>query len=266
MEKQVIFKSALNGFDKTAVLKHIDILNSKMSQSEVAHQEAIAALTQEKEAVEDKLSELENEIMELGKTILEKDEQLSSNKEQLIYLEKELEKLSSLVEEQKKELLSVREENRILQEQITETGAKVKKYDETAASIGDVILVARQNATHITDEAKMKAEKILAEAKEKSEKMLADAKQKVDESNEQMETLKARFNIVRKTMNDSIAAMQAELEHVAECIDPVKKEELKEAAEVKKAETASEEVKAENPLKAILEQAANSTQKKNFFQ
>ncbi len=273
MEKQVIFKSALNGFEKASVLRHIDELNSKMQQAERAFQNEREELQQENDKLNDCLMSLEmssnEQFKELETKLAAKEEELNAKNEQLAHLEAELKKLRQTAEEQKHELTIINEQNRLLQEQVANDEAKSKKYDETAASIGDVILIARQNATHITDEAAAQAEQILADANAKADQMLVEAKLKLCESQREMEELKTRFHSIRQQMDSSIASIQSQLLQAEQCIDPtIPAEEVavneQETAPAESA-PAKEEGKAEHPLKAILEQAANSNQKKNFF-
>ncbi len=269
MENQVIFKSALNGFEKSAVLKHIDELNNKLSQTEKKYQDDVDHMEMEKADLQAQILKMEIAANDLQKKseaqLTAKEEELNAKNEQLGHLEEELKKLRKLCEEQMHELTIVGEQNRLLHEQMAETEGKVKKYDETAASIGDVILVARQNATHITDEASAKAEQILADARLQSEQMLAEARLKLCDSQKQMDELKSRFHCIRQQMDSSIAAIQLQLNQAEQCIDPAVKEAEAEPVKEEAPAPAKEEGKAEHPLKAILEQAANSNQKKNFF-
>ena len=67
MEKQVIFKNALNGFEKTAVLKYIDELNSKLNKAESQYQSQLEELENEKDALCDQVASLEVSAKEMLK-------------------------------------------------------------------------------------------------------------------------------------------------------------------------------------------------------
>ena len=266
MEKQVIFKSALNGFEKTSVLKYIDELNSKLNKAESAHQEQLEELENEKDNLCDQVAALEISSREAQKKL---EAELTSLQEQLAEkqalvekMEAELKKLSQQVEEQEHELIMQREQNRLIREQAESVEVKSKKYDEAAAAIGDVILVARQDACKITEDARAKADAIIAEAKAQAETIVSDAQNKLNVTQERMDQLKAQFFSIREQMNSSVALLNDQFGQVEASMVPVVEETAEN--ETPAEETAAEENKAEHPLKAILEQAANN-QKKNFF-
>ena len=266
MEKQVIFKSALNGFEKTSVLKYIDELNSKLNKAESAHQEQLEELENEKDRLCDQIAALAIGSKEmLGQFETERialQEQLAEKQTLVDKMEAELKKLSQQVEEQEHELIMQREQNRLIREQVESVEVKSKKYDEAAAAIGDVILAARQDACKITEDARAKADAIIAEAKAQAETIVNDAQNKLNVTQERMDQLKAQFFSIRQQMNSSVALLNDQFGQVEASMVPVVEETAEN--ETPAEETAAEENKAEHPLKAILEQAANN-QKKNFF-
>ena len=69
MEKQVIFKSALNGFEKSAVLKYIDEMNSKYNASVKEYQQQADELENEKYMLMDQITTMEQALRELQKKV-----------------------------------------------------------------------------------------------------------------------------------------------------------------------------------------------------
>ena len=92
MEKQVIFKSALNGFEKTSVLKYIDELNSKLNKAESAHQEQLEELENEKDNLCDQVAALEISSREAQKKL---EAELTSLQEQLAEKQTLVEKMEA---------------------------------------------------------------------------------------------------------------------------------------------------------------------------
>lgn len=269
MDKQVIFKSALNGFEKSAVLKYIDEISSKFAATEKEYQKQIEELENEREILSDRAATLELAVREQNKLQeseqAQMQEQLAAKETQIESMNDEIKALSQKNEEQKLELVFLREQNQLLHEQVESIESKSKKYDEAAASIGDVILVARQDATKITDDAHSKADAIIAEARQQAEIMIAEAKSKLNATQDKMDQLKAQFFSIREQVNSSVALLNDQLSQVEASMQPLEvetpaeesvKSDLEEQHVVK-------EGKAEHPLKAILEQAATSAQKKN---
>ena len=269
MEKQVIFKNALNGFEKTAVLKYIDELNSKLNKTETDCQAQLEEMENERYSLIDQVAALELSAKEAQKKYdgeLTAQQAVINEKQAAIEkLEAEVKKLSLLVEEQEQELIMQREQNRLIREQAESVEVKSKKYDEAAASIGDVILGARQDAARILEEAHIKADAIISVAKQQAEEISNEAQNKLTVTQERMDQLKAQFFSIREQMNSSVALLNDQFGQVEASMVPVVEETAEEtAAETAPEGTPVEENKAEHPLKAILEQAANS-QKKNFF-
>ena len=253
MEKQVIFKSALNGFEKSAVLKYIDEMNSKYAASVKEYQQQAEELENEKYELSDQLTELKQALTELQKKVESEQalllEQLQAREELIENLKTEMKALAQKNEEQEHELIMQREQNRLIREQAESIEAKSKKYDEAAASIGTVILSARQDA-----------EKIIAQ--KEADQIVANAESNLSGLQKQMDSMKAQFFSIREQMNSSVALLNDQFGQVEASLTPAE-EPKTEAAPA--AETV-EEIKAEHPLKAILEQAsAVNNQKKNFF-
>ncbi len=267
MDKQVIFKSALNGFEKSAVLKYIDEMNNKFSKAAKEYQQQVEELENEKYELRDQLGMLEQNLNDLKKNV-EADqaryvEELQARDEMIEKLKADLKVLSQNNEEQEHELIMQREQNRLIREQAESIEAKSKKYDEAAASIGTVILAARQDAERIVAEAQAKADAITANAKKEADSIISNAESDLSGLQKKMDGMKAQFFTIREQMNSSMALLNDQFGQVEASMKPTeeKSEETSESTEEK-----SEESKAEHPLKAILEQAsAVNNQKKNFF-
>jgi len=256
MDKQVIFKSVLNGFEKNAVLRYIDELNSKLARANRDLEELQESSESEKDELADKAASLELNLHEVQKKLEEEQTALAEKQASVEELSAQLRKLQIENEEKEHELIMLREQNRLIREQAEAVEAKSRKYDEAAASIGDVILDARKEAKHIIAEAQTKAEGIIADAEKKAEQINQDAENNLSGVQKKMDQLKSQFLSIREQMNSSVALLNDQFGQVEASMTPAEKVE----------EVSSEETKAaqENPLKAILEQA-NAAQKKNFF-
>lgn len=263
MDKQVIFKSALNGFEKTAVLKYIDELNSKLAAKENELQQQSDNWENERYELKDQVSAAEQKAAELEKQLAEEQAKLKEIEAARDVLTAEVKKLSQQVEEQEHELILQREQNRLIRSQAETVELKSKKYDEAAASIGDVLLESRQEGSRIIAEARAKAEEIIAEANSKAEQIAVEADGKVDAAQQKMDELRAHFLAIREQMNDSVSQLNDQFALVEATMAPAE-EEIPEAEEPAEETAPCEEAKAEHkehPLKSILEQAAASAQK-----
>lgn len=271
MEKQVIFKSALNGFEKNAVLKYIDELNHKLLTAENNHQQMLEDWENEREELCDQNVALDLAGKELQKKLDAEGVKLQESAEALVAVQSELKKAQQENEEKEHELILLREQNRLLREQLSAQEEKCKKYDEAAASIGDAILEARQEGSRIVEEARSKAETILSSANEQAASIVHDAENDLSGIQKKMDSLKSQFLTIREQMNSSVALLNDQFGQVEASMSPAEEEPLPaetSAATETVVETAAvetESCKAEHPLKAILEQAQASAQKKNFF-
>ncbi len=267
MDKQVIFKSALNGFEKSAVLKYIDEMNSKYAANVKEYQKQAEELESEKYELSDQITAMEQALKDMQKTVEAEQakivEELHAKDELIASLRAEVKALAQKNEEQEHELIMQREQNRLIREQAESIEEKSKKYDEVAASIGAVILAARQDAEKIVTDAQAKADSITADAQKEAEHIVANAQSDLSGLQKQMDSMKAQFFSIREQMNSSVAMLNDQFGQVEASLTPAEqKEESKEAA----VEDAIEASKPEHPLKAILEQAsAVNNQKKSFF-
>lgn len=271
MDKQIIFKSSLNGFEKSSVLKYIDEMNSKFAVAEREYQKQIEELENEKDMLCDQTAALELAAKEQRKQLeteqAQAQEKLAAKDALIESLKDEIKTLSQKNEEQEHELTLLRAQNQLLHEQVETVEAKSKKYDEAAASIGDVILAARQDAAKITEEAHSKADMIVEEAEQRAETIISEAESKLNVTQDKMDQLKAQFFSIREQMNSSVALLNDQFGQVEASIQPLGAEAPAEEPVMRNTEEQDivKEGKAEHPLKAILEQAATSAQKKNLF-
>ncbi|MGN0664009.1 MAG: DivIVA domain-containing protein [Negativibacillus sp.] len=266
MDKQVIFKSALNGFEKTAVLKYIDELNSQFAEKESQFQQQTNEWEKEKESLMDQVASLGVFSRELQKKLDAEKQKQQEAEAGSADLKEQLRKLQQENEEKEQELIMQREQNRLIRDQAQTVEIKSKKYDEAAASIGDVILEARQEASRINADARSKADLIVAQAQEKAAQIVADAKNDLCDIQKQMDELREQFFAIRKQMNASVSLLneqfdRIEAEMTADGAENSFLEEENGEEGFAEAEKTSEEGKAEHPLKSILEQAAASAQK-----
>lgn len=259
MDKQVIFKSALNGFEKTAVLKYIDELNSQFAEKESQFQQQTNEWEKEKENLMDQVASLGVFSRELQKKLDAEKQKQQEAEAGSADLKEQLRKLQQENEEKEQELIMQREQNRLIRDQAQTVEIKSKKYDEAAASIGDVILEARQEASRINADARSKADLIVAQAQEKAAQIVADAKNDLCDIQKQKDELREQFFAIRKQMNASVSLLNEQFDRIEAEMTADREENGEEGfAETEKT---SEEGKAEHPLKSILEQAAASAQK-----
>ena len=265
MEKQVIFKSALNGFEKSAVLKYIDEMNSKYAASVKEYQQQAEELENEKYELSDQLTAMEQVLRDLKKNIEAEqervNEELQSKNELIERLQAEVKALSQKNEEQDHELIMQREQNRLIREQAESIEAKSKKYDEAAASIGTVILTARQDAEKIIAEAQEKASGIIANAEKEATYIVSNAEHDLSGLQKKMDSMKAQFFSIREQMNSSVAMLNDQFGQVEASLIPAEQVKTEEPAAAENVE----ENKAEHPLKAILEQASTANNQKKIF-
>jgi len=121
-------------------------------------------------------------------------------------------------------------------------------------------IVARKDM--IIAEAQAKADSITANAQKEADQIVANAESNLSGLQKQMDSMKAQFFSIREQMNSSVALLNDQFGQVEASLTPA--EEPKTEAAL--AAEPVEEIKAEHPLKAILEQAsAVNNQKKNFF-
>ncbi len=160
-----MFRTALNGYNKTDVTEYIEKMNSDFQAEKQQLQTALAdaesvieekntVIESQKQIIADSKDIIENYEQALDKiTKLERD---AEEKEQLIAAQNDaLDKLCCEVEELK---------NKAKSEGNNELGEKARLYDTMSSQIGDILISANKNAEDIILQAKTDADKIIAAA------------------------------------------------------------------------------------------------------
>ena len=111
MDKQVIFKSAINGFEKASVLKYIDELNVQLAQKDEALAKQTEDFRKQKENLTEKISTLEIYAKDIQKKMDEELGKEIENESCVAELKAELNKIQLAAEEKDHEIAKQKEEN-----------------------------------------------------------------------------------------------------------------------------------------------------------
>lgn len=272
MENQVIFKSVLNGFEKSAVLKYIDQLNSQLSQLQEEQEQQLSQQREELDRLEDQSSALLQELQDSKKELQEANKKLEAAQAQQQEQAATIDSLQTELAAYDLQISQLTEGKLRLEQQLQEQQGKGQKYDQAAASIGSILLEARQEADSTRREAKAQAEDIVAKAKAEAEDIVAKAQQELSSTMDSMESLRQHFAALRAQMEEGSRSIQEELVQIEKAMalpQNVQSGEPGPAEEPDKAEPRAAEQnpsdKSANALRTILEQAAAANQKKNLF-
>lgn len=236
MEKQAIFKNSINGFEKTAVLQYIDEMSKESSRIEQELQAKLDEMSRSREQLESQVQDFEEKISHIERELEEekgKNQQLTAK---ISTLQQDAAAQKRQLEDKDRELQIQKEQNRIIKSHAEEIEQKSKKYDEAAASIGSVILDAKQDAKHIVEEANRKAVQITSE----TDQVISSIITKID-------TMKEEFLALRSKMNQSMDLLNAHFDEIEKEIGASKEAAQKALSSTAKAEPQAEQQPAAKP-------------------
>ncbi len=258
MDKQVNFKSSINGFDKTAVLQYIEQINQEFSAKEKDYQMQIDQLNSLKLSLENDLASMEqhtanleeehNKQKDLYAEQLEKQEQrYTEHLNEHEKLQNQILQQKKTIEEKERELLIQQEQNRIIKTKADSVEYKSKKYDEAAASIGGMILEARQGVNRILEDAQKQAKNIEDKANQEAYRILCDAQKNLLETNEKTQLLKAEFFDLRNQLNGSVNLINKHFDSLEKEIEEKERHLKSMMEEAQKTILPSQEQEKEDP-------------------
>ena len=172
MEEQILFKTAaLGGFEKKAVLSYIDELTAKHHQEMEEKENRIQELFQEKQELSRKASQGQTLVNSLTGQLQEAQQKIQELEKKLAEQERETNIQKTVVKEKDQEIRTQAEKCRQLQFRVETLELKSKKFDESAAQVGAVLVDARNTAQPIIDQAKEEAEILRKETGKSAKEM-----------------------------------------------------------------------------------------------
>ena len=182
MDKQIIFKSAISGFEKKAVLDYIYKLNQSSEEARANLEKKLLELASEKEALDAKLRQAEtahsgllekyNNISDSFAAEAKRNEEMNAA---IAELNAEVENQKNLVAGKTNEIIEHLRINTELKLNNEEYSKKADEVNHASTQIGRLIIDAHTEAENIIDAAQNKADIILAEAKKNANEITSSA-------------------------------------------------------------------------------------------
>lgn len=233
MEDNVVFKTAVGGFEKRAVLDYIYDMNKQSEDSEKALKEEIAKLKESLEEAEESAQlanenakSLEREISSLRDNLDVKSEDKEEYASTINNLNEEVANYKKLLQQQQEKTEKFIEENREALEKNEAMAAQQAKLDKASYQLGRVMLDARTDADAIVSSAKEQAQQIAQKAQDDSQQTDADAKQAAEKiiSDAQLQA-KSELDSAKEQGKQTVA----EAESLAETAITIAKERADES-------------------------------------
>ncbi len=168
MNEQIIFKTALGGFDKKAVLDYIYELDRGAAAAQDELKKELAASRSESDSLKKELESAGERIIFLENAIENSyNEQQSKEEEmraELSCMDEEIARLKKQLEQKELELSMQIEHSKQLTKKLEDAQEKNQRYEKASIDVGMSILEARQTAKQIVEDANRKADDIVKDA------------------------------------------------------------------------------------------------------
>ena len=179
-QKNVAFRSALNGYNREDVNRYI-------LDADRQAQEREAALVREADSLREQTSSLEAECAAQKTRAAQADMERTGAENIIASLRESVDRLKEENAALREEIASLRRQT---EEQAADANAeKTQKYDQISAQIGDIMIHATSSADRIVAQANEQAARILAETEEEAQYVHTRISQAADETLTQISAL-----------------------------------------------------------------------------
>ena len=170
MEKQIVFKTSIGGFDKKAVLDYIYALNQRAEESQARLNDQLFAATQAKEQLEQDLQAAQSSLADTQSALEQKELRSAA----------EIQELQKTLEEKTSEIWDLSQVNAENTQKNRDLEGKKAEVEKASAQIGRLLIDAHAEADRITGTAKEEADGILEEARQEAGNIVGDAQAQAD--------------------------------------------------------------------------------------
>ncbi|HBL85366.1 MAG: hypothetical protein A2Y17_11700 [Clostridiales bacterium GWF2_38_85] len=167
MGKQGFFSTAINGYNKSEVIKFIEgqsaeiqRLNDLCQQYKNEHSDKSTSIVQENTQLKEKIAQLETDLES------KQNDKLKQAVLENMSIKEKIEKLEAELEAKKNEGPVVVKDS--------EAEEQKKQYYDLCSQMGEKLLVAERSSREIIDKAKIEADEILAEARTESKRLVSE--------------------------------------------------------------------------------------------
>lgn len=188
----IMFKSAINGFDRKAVISYIFEMNERNQYAEGVLSDQLAEANKLRDTLEQQyVAEKEkNKKLEADRDLLKNE--LAGERERVAELAQQIEVLTAEVDRQK-ELIAQKDEETIstirasaeIKEKLRELEEKRDEVDRASSQIGRLLIDAKADADRMAQEAEASASQILSDARQQADEIIAAAQANADASDAQ---------------------------------------------------------------------------------
>ena len=207
-EQMLIRTSVFGGFDKKEVLEYIDSLRAQNKQMTEQLESQLCEISDARNALANQAFEFKEKISAMEENLNNSRGRIDELTGMIDTLRKSEQKTSIEKEETNRTLLIERERSRQLAVKAQDFEDKAKKYDNISTDIGNIILEARDNASHIILQAQEQAEGITQNAVEASSKACVELK-----------SLKKDIESIRGNIEELMNSFSLRLDSINEIID-----------------------------------------------
>lgn len=187
MEKQIVFKSAINGFEKKAVLDYIYKLNQDAEESSAELESQIKSVTGDCMALDASLRNKEAECKSISERCdtltgeLETERSRTDELSEIINgLNAEIDSLKDSIARKDTEIREYVRINKELKQTNEELEKKKLEIDVASTKIGKLLIEAHAEADSLVDAAQDSADVMLDQARQRSEGIISEAENRAN--------------------------------------------------------------------------------------
>lgn len=220
-----MFKTAVGGFDKKAVISYIFELNESAQAEQKKLKEQLEEAKQSRQTQHAELEAQNDRVLKLEAELKAVKNELSGEKSRVFELTDTVESLNSEIEQQR---LLIDKKEQLVRESTEQTGELKDRVDVLAsreadierasAQVGKLLLDAASDADRIRDEAKKEAEDIINTAHKDAEKIILDSETALQSVKSEFESYSGELQSLQDEMLRAIEALQQKAGSIGDII------------------------------------------------
>lgn len=248
MDSPAMFKTAMGGFDKKAVMNYIFELNESNQAAQKRLTDQLEEAAQAREALEQQLAEANKKLLRVQSDLTGVQTELQGEKTRSGELAETVDTLNTELERQKELLIKRDDELRLqgvqygqTEQRLKEMEKKQQELDRAATQVGRLLLDANADAEQVRADAQAEARQVKADARAEADDLLAKtrieaesiaaeanrrASEITDNANRTLQDVRRQFaglhsdiSGIQRMVLDTIGDMRAKAEEVGELME-----------------------------------------------
>jgi|GEM_PF-6332505 len=227
MAKEIGFKKALvGGFKKEDVLNYIDSMNRSSVDAQTFLKGQIQHLTVSREKLSKRVSAFEDRLLSIEQQLTQKQDIIrdlsrseSKAQDDLLQMAQKLETVQTTLAARDTEIFNKARQYRELESKIDAYKERADRYDAMAASVGEVLVAAKNQAEETVRIAEQEAHNILSAARGDGRIIAEESFGLMEDMKAEMETFRIEVDTLRTALRQTTALADARIEKISEAVD-----------------------------------------------